>query len=124
MKAVTYKTFGPPDVLKLVNHPLPQRSAGEVLVSVKSTSVNPVDYKTRNGSIPIARKNKVHLFTRRLLHVILLFAQTVLACTCRSWAVISLESSSQLTLVRRYTVPCECHNDPSRLRPAFDYDYS
>ena len=59
MKAIVYKTFGAPDVLKLVNHPLPQRSAGELLVKVKSTSVNPVDYKTRNGSIPIAKKNKV-----------------------------------------------------------------
>ena len=59
MKAIVYKTFGPPDVLKLVNHPLPQRSAGEVLVKVRSTSVNPVDYKTRNGSIPLARKGKV-----------------------------------------------------------------
>lgn len=59
MKAVVYKTFGAPDVLKLVQHPLPQRSAGELLVKVKSTSVNPVDYKTRNGSIPIAKKNKV-----------------------------------------------------------------
>lgn len=59
MKAVVYKTFGAPDVLKLVNHPLPQRSAGELLVKVKSTSVNPVDYKTRNGSIPIAKRNKV-----------------------------------------------------------------
>ncbi|KAL3148280.1 hypothetical protein ABBQ38_013746 [Trebouxia sp. C0009 RCD-2024] len=59
MKAIVYKTFGPPDVLKLVNHPLPQRSAGELLVKVKSTSLNPVDYKTRNGSIPIAKKNKI-----------------------------------------------------------------
>lgn len=56
-----YKTFGPPEVLKLVNnHPLPPRSAGQVLVKVKSTSVNPVDYKIRNGSIPvIAKKEKI-----------------------------------------------------------------
>lgn len=60
MKAVVYKTFGPPEVLKLVNHPLPQRSAGEVLVKIRSTSVNPVDYKIRKGSIPvIAKKEKV-----------------------------------------------------------------
>ncbi len=62
MKAVIYKTFGPPDVLKLVNHPLPQRSAGEVLVKIRSTSVNPVDYKIRRGSIPvISKKEKVLL---------------------------------------------------------------
>jgi len=64
MKAVIYKSFGPPDVLKLVNHPLPQRSAGEVLVKIKSTSVNPVDYKIRKGSIPIvAKKEKVLIIT-------------------------------------------------------------
>ena len=60
MKAVIYKTFGPPDVLKLVTHPLPTRSAGEVLVKIRSTSVNPIDYKIRKGSIPvIAKKEKV-----------------------------------------------------------------
>ncbi len=60
MKAAVFKTSGPPDVLKFVDHPLPQRSAGEVLVKVMSTSVNPVDYKIRNGSIPsvIQKKRK------------------------------------------------------------------
>lgn len=61
MKAVVFKTCGPPDVLKFVDHPLPQRSAGEVLVKVKSTSVNPVDYQIRSGSIPsfIQKKEKI-----------------------------------------------------------------
>ena len=63
MKAVVFKTCGPPDVLKFVDHPLPQRSAGEVLVKVKSTSVNPVDYQIRSGSIPsfIQKKEKVRV---------------------------------------------------------------
>ena len=60
MKAVIYRTFGAPEVLKVIrDHPLPQRSAGEVLVKIHSTSVNPVDYKIRRGDIPfISKKEK------------------------------------------------------------------
>ena len=108
MKAIVYKTFGAPDVLKLVNHPLPQRSAGELLVKVKSTSVNPVDYKTRNGSIPIAKKNKV-MPTQIQLRFFLCGAlelqrarfHNLHAHACRSLAVILRESSNQLMLIPR-----------------------
>ncbi|KAL0018713.1 hypothetical protein WJX77_000013 [Trebouxia sp. C0004] len=58
MKAVVYKKFGP-DVLQLVEHPLPKRSAGEVLVKIKCTSVNPVDYKIRNGIFPYMAKKEM-----------------------------------------------------------------
>lgn len=100
MKAIVYKTFGAPDVLKLVNHPLPQRSAGELLVKVKSTSVNPVDYKTRNGSIPIAKKNKVmpSQYINSPAHVP---ACHMYLHACRYLAVILRESSNQLTLTPR-----------------------
>ena len=60
MKAVVYQKFGPPHVLQLVEHPLPMRSVGQVLVKIKSTSVNPVDYKIRNGNfLFLAKKEKV-----------------------------------------------------------------
>lgn len=114
MKAVVYKTFGAPDVLKLVQHPLPQRSAGELLVKVKSTSVNPVDYKTRNGSIPIAKKNKVMpiqtsipLLACQALAVrtqVETICRHIFAHACRSLAVILRESSNQLTLILRCKV--------------------
>lgn len=61
MKAVVYTKFGAPDVLQLVDHPLPQRAAGEVLVKIMCSSVNPVDYMIRNGSIPMAKAKKVSL---------------------------------------------------------------
>ena len=102
MKAVVYKTFGPPDVLKLVhNHPLPPRSAGQVLVKVKSTSVNPVDFKIRNGSIPVvAKKEKVRSSPLPgLLEAVLgRLNCKVLACTCRFLVVTWLASLKLLML--------------------------
>lgn len=59
MKAVVYTKFGAPDVLQLVDHPLPQRAAGEVLVKIICSSVNPVDYMIRNGRIPMAKAKKI-----------------------------------------------------------------
>jgi len=53
MKAVIFREFGPPSVLSLVtDQPKPVRKAGEVLVEVAATSVNPVDWKTRKGDVP------------------------------------------------------------------------
>ena len=53
MKAVVFESFGPPSVLKIIHdYPKPTRKPGEVLVRNVSTSVNPVDYKTRRGEIP------------------------------------------------------------------------
>lgn len=61
MRAVLYEKFGPPEVLQLIDYPLPQRSSGNVLVKISCTSVNPVDLKIRKGSIAIAIKHKVSL---------------------------------------------------------------
>lgn len=59
MRAVVYRKFGGPEVLEIVpDQPLPQRKSGEVLVRVHSAGCNPLDYKFRNGSIPIATYNK------------------------------------------------------------------
>lgn len=49
MKAIVLENAGPANNLHLENIPKPAPSAGEVLVKVKASSVNPVDIKTRNG---------------------------------------------------------------------------
>lgn len=68
MRAVIYKSFGAPEVLTLVrDHPLPPRKAGEVLVKVHSTSVNPVDYKVRRtDASAVATNGKVLLMRKRI----------------------------------------------------------
>ncbi|MDB5444435.1 MAG: oxidoreductase [Phenylobacterium sp.] len=49
MKAVRIHEFGGPDALKLDDLPKPRPGPGEVLVRVLAASVNPVDYKIRQG---------------------------------------------------------------------------
>jgi NADPH:quinone reductase-like Zn-dependent oxidoreductase len=49
MKAVRIHAFGGPDVIKLEDLPTPEPAASQVLIEVHASSVNPVDYKIRNG---------------------------------------------------------------------------
>ena len=49
MKAVVVHQYGGPEVLKFEDYPDPAPGAGEVLVRVAATSVNPIDYKRRAG---------------------------------------------------------------------------
>ncbi|MCP1475758.1 NADPH2:quinone reductase [Pseudomonas sp. EB276 TE3739] len=52
MKAMILKSFGGPDSFELsdVTKPVPQ--AGQVLVRVHATSINPLDYQVRRGDYP------------------------------------------------------------------------
>jgi len=49
MKAITFDRYGNPDVLRLTEQPEPKVGPGEVLVRVRSASVNPVDWKIVAG---------------------------------------------------------------------------
>ncbi len=49
MKAVVLRAYGDTDQLHYEEVPTPEPKAGEVLVKVRSTSVNPIDYKLRSG---------------------------------------------------------------------------
>lgn len=51
MKAVLIRKFGPPDVMNIEEVDMPVVSGGQVLVRVHYSSVNPVDWKIRNGSL-------------------------------------------------------------------------
>lgn len=51
MKAITYSTYGNPDVLEYGEQPLPKVGPGMVLVKIKAASVNPVDWKIMSGGL-------------------------------------------------------------------------
>jgi NADPH:quinone reductase-like Zn-dependent oxidoreductase len=50
MKAIRYHAYGGPEQLRYEDAPVPTLKAGEVLVRVRATSVNPWDYKLASGA--------------------------------------------------------------------------
>jgi NADPH:quinone reductase len=52
MRAIEYARTGDPDVLTLVDRPVPEPGPGEVRVRVHRSGVNPTDWKTRRGAGP------------------------------------------------------------------------
>lgn len=57
MKGVILNKFGPPDVLMISQLECPRPGLSEVLVQVKATSVNPMDWKIRKYGISYADKS-------------------------------------------------------------------
>jgi len=51
MKAITYSSYGNPDVLEYGDQPMPKVGPGMVLVKVKAAAVNPVDWKIMAGGL-------------------------------------------------------------------------
>lgn len=51
MKAMLYRRYGGPEVLEAAELPVPVPGAGQVLVRVQASSVNPIDWKRGSGAI-------------------------------------------------------------------------
>ena len=49
MRAIEYSETGDPEVLTLVERPVPDPGPGEVRVQVHRSGVNPTDWKSRRG---------------------------------------------------------------------------
>lgn len=52
MKAAALTSYGPPDVLQLMDVEAPQAGAGQVRVRVKAAGVQPADLSVRQGWLP------------------------------------------------------------------------
>jgi NADPH2:quinone reductase len=52
VRAISYTESGGPDVLKLVDRPVPEPGPGEVRVRVAFSGVNPTDWKSRSNADP------------------------------------------------------------------------
>ncbi len=55
MQAIVYRSYGSPDVLKLECVPKPIPTDDQILIKVRATSVNPVDWHYMRGTPTIAR---------------------------------------------------------------------
>jgi NADPH:quinone reductase and related Zn-dependent oxidoreductases len=53
MKAIAINNFGAPnDTFETIDYPIPTIGNDEILIKVKATSINPIDYKIRGGHLP------------------------------------------------------------------------
>ena len=53
MKAVVAERYGGLDALALVDRPEPAVGARDVLIAVRAASLNPIDYKIRDGKLKL-----------------------------------------------------------------------
>jgi NADPH:quinone reductase-like Zn-dependent oxidoreductase len=67
MKAVAYDRYGPPDVLKLEELPVPKPSHNQVLVEIAATSVNLSDWEVLTGAPAYARIGGLRTPARRVI---------------------------------------------------------
>ena len=49
MRAVSFSSFGGPEVLEVIDAPIPVPGAGLIRIAVRACGVNPFDYKQRRG---------------------------------------------------------------------------
>jgi len=61
MKAMRIHEFGGPEVLQFEELPTPEPNDGEVRIRVMAASVNPVDYKIREGGYPRVKADQLPL---------------------------------------------------------------
>ena len=53
MRAITQKSVGGPEVLEIIERPVPVPGPGQVLVRIKAAGINPVDAAVRAGYFPL-----------------------------------------------------------------------
>lgn len=53
MKKIIYAKFGGPEVLQVADYPIPTIEATNVLIKIKAVSLNPLDWKIRNGDMKL-----------------------------------------------------------------------
>ena len=67
MKAVVYDRYGPPDVLRVEDVPVPTPGAGQVRVRIAATSINLSDWECLRGTPAYARIGGLRAPSRRTL---------------------------------------------------------
>jgi len=58
MKRIQYHRYGGPEEMRLENYELPAPGNDEIVVRVKAASVNPIDWKVRQGMMKIMTGNR------------------------------------------------------------------
>lgn len=58
MKKIIYSKFGGPEVLQIAEVPIPAVQETSILIKVKAVSLNPLDWKIRNGEMKLMSGSK------------------------------------------------------------------
>lgn len=58
-KVIRFRCFGGKDVIETEDLDVSQADAGEVFVSVRAASINPVDFKIRSGKYPAVKNDRL-----------------------------------------------------------------
>jgi NADPH:quinone reductase-like Zn-dependent oxidoreductase len=109
MKAVVLHEYGGPEKLKYEDVPDPVAEAGQVLVRVTASSVNPIDYKMRSGAakerypveFPAILGRDISGVVRTIGEGVTGFApgDKVMALTKKAYAELVVVPAAELTLV-------------------------
>ena len=109
MKAIVLHEYGPPSNLKYEDFPDPVPAAGEILIRVTATSVNPVDFKMRSGEakarfpveFPAILGRDIAGIVRELGPGVTGFepGQKVIALGWKAYAELAVVKTSDLTLL-------------------------
>ena len=59
MDVVRIDTFGSRKVMKFRKFPIPSPGPNEILLKVKAASINPIDWKIREGQFPAIKSDKL-----------------------------------------------------------------
>lgn len=55
---IIYSRFGGPEVLQIAEVPIPAVQSTNILIKVKAVSINPLDWKIRNGEMKLMSGSK------------------------------------------------------------------
>ena len=64
MKAIVAQRYGGPEALDLVQRPEPVVGPSDVLIAVRAASLNPLDYKIRDGKVKLVLAAEVRRCAR------------------------------------------------------------
>jgi len=59
MKKIIYNQFGGPDVLTMIDTPIPDLTDTTILIKIKAVSINPLDWKIREGEMKLMSGSKL-----------------------------------------------------------------
>lgn len=87
MRAMVYDRYGPPEVLRLEERPVPSPGEKQVLVKVAATSINLSDWETLTGSPGYARLGGLFAPGRKVLGSDIAGQVTAVGSNVTSWHV-------------------------------------